>query len=299
MVVGLRESRIISQWGVLELSSVSFIPLLVSSGNSVKRLAGVKYFLSQAPASVWILISLTAFNSSFFYLMLTPALLFKLALPPFHGWLFSLINNIGLKELAVLLTIQKFIPLHMLEIFLDITLLIISLIRALLILLVASLSVSSFKPVLIISSISGSYWPIFSIYSGNIWLEYIIIYSFFFLIFCYYLNKENVVLYIRVFKKRLLVRLLIALQLFNLGGIPPLAGFFIKLIVVKGVCLQNLRLLMGLLRVSFLILYFYLQLVSSLVLFTSNISSQKLKRRLWPIIIFFGASPVLPLMFIL
>ena len=88
------------------------------------------------------------------------------------------------------------------------------------------------------------------------------------------------VLYIRVFKKRLLVRLLIALQLFNLGGIPPLAGFFIKLIVVKGVCLQNLRLLMGLLRVSFLLLYFYLQLVLSLVLFTSNISSQKLKRRI-------------------
>jgi NADH:ubiquinone oxidoreductase subunit 2 (subunit N) len=272
---GLRESTILTQWGLLELRRIRFIPLLVGSGDSANATAGVKYFLSQAPASVWILISLSAFYSAFFNFLLTPALFFKLALPPFHGWLFTLANSVGIKELAILLTVQKFLPIHMLERGFLKGLLILSLACALGLLLFTFLTVRRFKPVMLVSSVVRSYWPVSAICSGNLWFEFLSIYSGFFVFLCYFIGKESVLRYVNALKKRGFTCLLLTLQLFNLGGVPPLAGFFIKLIIVKTLCSYSYSLLVGLLCVSFLMLYFYLQLMAPLLLMTPHQKKSK------------------------
>jgi NADH:ubiquinone oxidoreductase subunit 2 (subunit N) len=295
----MRESSIIVQWGVLELRSVRFIPLLIGSGNSSKTQAGVKYFLRQAPVSLWLLRGVIVFNSSLFYGFFNPALLFKLALPPFHGWLFSLIRSISIKELAILLTVQKFLPFHILEIVLVINILIISLIRTFFLLIISVLSVRGFKPVLLVSSISGSYWPVRVTHQRGVWLEFLIIYSFFLLLLCFFLTKKGLICYARALKKRLTVRILLALQLFNLGGVPPLAGFFIKLILIKAICLQIFTLVIGLLLVSFIILYFYLQLITPLLIFNSCINNQVNDSLVLNNAIFLRVRPIIPFVFCL
>ena len=115
IIVGLSESRAFIQWGMLELTILRVLPLLVRAGNSSKIQAGVKYFLRQAPASVWIFGSLILFNRPLASAALTPAIFYKLGLPPFHGWLFSLSASIDFKELVILLTFQKILPLNILE----------------------------------------------------------------------------------------------------------------------------------------------------------------------------------------
>ena len=56
------------------------------------------------------------------------------------------------------------------------------------------------------------------------------------------------------------VPVLVGLQFLNLGGVPPLMGFFLKLIMLKVVIVESLVLSITLVLLSFLILYAYVTL---------------------------------------
>lgn len=81
----VKVNQIYFPMGVLDLTRVGFIPLIIRSGTGYKTQAGIKYFLSQAPASILILLRVILFTPPIFYEILNPALIFKLAMPPFHG----------------------------------------------------------------------------------------------------------------------------------------------------------------------------------------------------------------------
>jgi len=97
------------------------------------------------------------FNSPLASAALTPAIFYKLGLPPFHGWLFSLSASIDFKELTILLTFQKILPLAILESVFRTSLICISAIIRIFLIVAACNSISSIKPVLLLSSISTTY----------------------------------------------------------------------------------------------------------------------------------------------
>jgi len=268
VIIGLSESNIFIQWGILELTRVRFIPLIIRSGTGYKTQAGIKYFLSQAPASILILLRVILFTPPIFYEILNPALIFKLAMPPFHGWLFSLIDSIGINELSLLLTVQKFIPLLIIEIRIKNILILLSIINTIYLLIVFNISVRSIKPILIISSISRAFWPIRVLQAGGVWFEFMIFYSFLFLLLCNFLRWEKIFTYNNLINKNMITRFVLSAQLFNLGGVPPLTGFFLKILIIKSVIRSNTGWAVMLLLISFFMLYFYLQLITPLILAT-------------------------------
>ena len=119
ILIGLREPCPMFQWLMLELSVIRLIPILVKKGLLRGVQTGLKYFLRQSPASLLILFGLCTLNISLLSLALTPALIFKLGIPPFHGWVLSLRGSVGLGELGVILSIQKILPLFILTSFVN------------------------------------------------------------------------------------------------------------------------------------------------------------------------------------
>lgn len=57
-----------------------------------------------------------------------------------------------------------------------------------------------------------------------------------------------------------LLPVLVGLQFLSLGGVPPLIGFFLKLMVLKVVIAESLSISLGLVLLSFLVLYVYVTL---------------------------------------
>jgi len=271
IIVGLSESRAFIQWGMLELTILRVLPLLVRAGNSSKIQAGVKYFLRQAPASVWIFGSLILFNRPLASAALTPAIFYKLGLPPFHGWLFSLSASIDFKELVILLTFQKILPLNILESVFRVSLICVSTVIRIFLIVAACNSISSIKPVLLLSSISATYWPLSCLYAGGEWLEFIISYSIIFFAFTFTIFHEKLNSYSSLVKSRFNTRLFCVSHLLNLGGIPPFLGFFLKVMVLKTIVKGRGGLSILLIILSFTILYVYIQIIIPLLVFNIKI----------------------------
>lgn len=291
-MLAFREVNTFVQWRFLELRTVRFIPLLIGSGLFYKAQAGLKYFLSQAPVSVWLLIRIIFLDSSFLSQIFAPALFFKLALPPFHGWVFSIIKFIRIKEMALLLTLQKMLPTFIMENRSSLYVIYISIMLRVLLVLVLIRGVSDLKPILLLSSISGAFWPIIIIQETNIWIEFFLIYSMFLVTLCLFIEKFRLKRFRSLLKKSTLCRLMFCSQLLNLGGLPPLSGFFLKLFIIKIIMLENLRAIILLLGLSFLTLYIYIQI--SIPLLIAPPAKRNNINKTGRVALFFLLLPIIP-----
>lgn len=295
MILAFSESSIIIQWGFLELNMVSVIPLLVGSGVFHRAQAGVKYFISQSPASVWLLVRIIFADSSFWCNLISPVLIFKLGLPPCHGWVFSLIDFLGLKELCLLLTLQKILPILLLESSINTFVLHFSMISTIVLVVMALFAASSLKPVLLLTSVSGAFWPLSTILEGVLWLEFFFVYSFFIVTLGVHLFSVNVTEFSDMLEKPAILRIIICAQFLNLGGLPPFSGFFLKLFVIKLMIIERVWAIVFLLILSFLTLYLYLQLCIALLLSTPLILYNEKPRH--KILLTLFNLPLLPFIF--
>ncbi len=160
ITIGVREPCPIFQWLIIELSVLRLIPILLKRGVLRSVTSGLKYFLRQSPASLLILFSFCVLNTGVVFLVLPLALVFKLGLPPFHGWVFSLRSEINVGELGLVLTIQKFLPLTILTSYYNLRLFAFSLIISIIIISFSCNSSIQLKQLLILSSIGGRFWPL-------------------------------------------------------------------------------------------------------------------------------------------
>jgi hypothetical protein len=88
---------------------------------------------------------------------MTPALLFKLGVPPFHGWVISLRERIRIKEFSLVLTVQKFIPINISLAIINFKLVILRVIFFIIIIILYSNRLSRIKIIITIRSIGGTY----------------------------------------------------------------------------------------------------------------------------------------------
>merc|ERR1712218_147978 len=96
----------------LEVRMLCVIPMLINfSLNKGAKLA-VKYFISQNPASILLIIRVLCINK---ISLCNLSVIFKLGLPPFQGWIFNILCSINFWSLFLLLSLQKFIPLVILR----------------------------------------------------------------------------------------------------------------------------------------------------------------------------------------
>jgi len=257
--IAARVSRIVFQWVCLEINILSFIPLLIRGGAGSDIVVGIKYFISQRVASL-LFISVVVVNLRVVRVEIVTAvvILFKLGVPPFHSWLISILEFIKPLFIFITLTIQKLVPLFILS-QLKISQRVggLFLIVGVIFILLCLNRVRSFFTLIFLSSVVNTLWILISLTSGGSWFSFIIIYSVLLLSLIFCVRSILSFKVVDVTKLGGVEGRLLSFNFLNLGGLPPLAGFLAKIILIKRMIRCSLLIIFSLVLSSLLLLYLY------------------------------------------
>lgn len=222
-IIVLSSSSWILIWLGLELNLISFLPFINLNRNQKKN--RIIYYLVQSYGSLLILFGgLLEENFLRFFWLVLVGMILKIGIIPFHFWVPTIIIDFNIFQCFVLLTWQKLAPLSILLIInFD------SLIWTLVILnrVVGSIIVINsvdIRLVILFSSINHIRW-LFSILS-NVKLLWFYLIIYFILLIPIFINLNNFIINVEINKS-------LMLNILNLGGIPPLRGFFLKICALR------------------------------------------------------------------
>lgn len=257
-----------SMWIGLELNLFGFVPVILASSLNQEKEAACKYFLAQAaPSAIFLICLILGPQISPSLVLLSLALVIKLGAAPCHQWLPSVINRIAWPQGWILVTVQKVAPILIL-------IQVVNRVPTLLIIVaglssivggVGGINQTLLRSIIAYSSIGHIGWIIgamlVSINIATLYLaSYILIVST--TILSLALLKITSVCLSSSITKHPTLLLITAISFINIGGLPPLFGFFIKASVIKALIDSNLiRLLVPLIAGSVLNLYYYLKVV--------------------------------------
>nr|ASS30653.1 NADH dehydrogenase subunit 2 [Gastroptychus investigatoris] len=287
-------------WVGLELNLLSFIPLIVLSKDLYSTEAALKYFLIQALASSLIIFSssILLFSSSLSFIIIAFSLLLKMGASPFHFWFTQIVGGLNWFQSIILMTIQKLAPIFLLSYLINnffiIYIILTSSMLSAIISSVVGLNQTSLRKIMAFSSINHLAWMLLSMtISDKILFLYFIFYVFistsimllFSLQQAYYLNHL-------INQKNMSngFKILLYMSILSLGGLPPFLGFIPKWILLQEmVYLNHFIPLIVLLATTLVVLYFYLRMIFSMLMF----SSSQMKHSLMNIKFMLGVVPVL------
>ena len=264
-IVALSASSPLYIWIALEINTISFIPIIISSLKPESLRRAIKYFFIQAYASLILLISPIT-NISFSYLILI-SILIKLGAAPFHNWFPAVIINLQWPTVFIISTWQKIAPLWILleNIHLNLIFSILASLNAL-VGGIGGLTQREIRGLLAFSSIGHIGWLIYSFSFSNFitfiyYLSYIIhLLIITFLFSKYFVNTPKNINQISPTNK-LWIRL-IPLSLLSIGGLPPLLGFIPKFLIINLATLSSVVPLILIIR-SYLNIYYYINIIWS------------------------------------
>jgi len=253
VVISLRTETLPIQWALLELNILCFIPVLSAFHTSRSTVNRIKYFTTQRRASLLFIIFMgTPFHNS---VVLNMLIIFKMAIPPFQRWMTSILPSIGMTQINIIFTIQKLIPLIILAQNNYPPILFAFAIMAFGFTLLSSLDSLPLWKLLFVSSVVNIIWTLRNL--NNSWLIFFLGYS---------MILTGLMSNLKLFQVRKLrdmiklkrgIRIALPLQFFSLGGIPPMAGFMVKLIIISKIVASNLPILIVLLFSSLVIIFMY------------------------------------------
>lgn len=206
-------------WILLELRRVGFIIF-------IKRLEiSVIYFLTQTFGSILILFHLVFWKENLFLSfsisssILTLGLILKMGIVPIHQWFLNVGRKIKKWALFILITMQKVIPLFLFKTFFKMGgISAVALLRAVLGVFY-QLGVSNLKKLILYSSIVNIGWlTLISSFQMTFLAVFFILYSIIIILIIPFFGTYSIEL---------------VLGFISLAGIPPLVGFFRKLIALK------------------------------------------------------------------
>nr|ALO70396.1 NADH deshydrogenase subunit 2 [Bolitobius castaneus] len=272
-------------WMGLEINLLSIIPLMNSNKNILSSESSMKYFITQAMASIIFLFSVTLLHYNFSWilnlntslvLILNSSLLTKMGTAPFHFWFPEVMEGLNWMNCLILLTWQKIAPMILIMYNLNFSsFFFLIIIISMLISGILGLNQISIRKILTYSSINHIAWMLSSMmFLESIWFYYFLIYT---------LISINIILIFKVysifFMKQLFLKLnhnfgmklFFILNFLSLGGLPPFIGFLPKWLTIQGL-IQNNFLLLSLLMIvlTLLTLYFYMRLTFSTILLSLN-----------------------------
>nr|BCD33827.1 NADH dehydrogenase subunit 2 [Geothelphusa tenuimanus]BCD33828.1 NADH dehydrogenase subunit 2 [Geothelphusa tenuimanus] len=267
-------------WIGLELNMLSFIPLISIKMNSYFSESALKYFLIQALGSTLFILStcmLLSFPQMSPPLLLT-SLLLKLGSAPFHFWFPQVMSGLIWPQAIILMTLQKIPPMILIS-YLSmnsslIQIISLSAILSAIIGALGGLNTTQLRKIMAFSSINHMSWMLISIsISEMLWTLYFIFYSI--------MSSSIMILFntLQTFTLSDLMKfnqtnnlhsLLIPFNLLSLGGLPPLAGFIPKWLLIQ--LLINNKFffsLIFLLSSALITLYFYLRITIFFLMMTN------------------------------
>nr|WAM61611.1 NADH dehydrogenase subunit 2 [Seriana sp. 'barna'] len=259
-------------WCGLELSLISFLPLmqgkLIITSESV-----MKYFLVQSVSSGVLILGLMMMMSKIinYDMMISLAILIKAGIAPFHLWLLTVIEGLYLMPMILIFTISKVAPLMILSMMKMSLTLIISL--TLLTGAILGLNQTSIRKMIAYSSIFNIGLMLMSVKSNFIWCYYLLVYSILLITLLFSFYKMNMFYVNQIISSEGSIhnKTIMWMTLLSMGGMPPLLGFSIKLIVIE-FSLNNFMMinLVLIILLSLLVMFFYLRMAYLTLMFYSS-----------------------------
>nr|AAS91407.1 NADH dehydrogenase subunit 2 [Megaderma lyra] len=300
-VIVMMSSHWLLIWIGFEMNMLAIIPMLMKRHNPRAVEAATKYFLTQATASMLLMLAVvtnllysgqwtvTNITNPLASITMTLALAMKLGLSPFHFWVPEVTQGVPLSSGLVLLTWQKLAPLSVLYQIshsINPSLLLTMSLTSIAIGGWGGLNQTQLRKILAYSSIAHMGWmTAVLIYNPTLTLVnltlYILMTSSTFMLFMYNSSTTTLTLS-HLWNKSPVIATSILTLMLSLGGLPPLTGFLPKWMIIQeltkneNIILPTLMAMMALLS-----LYFYMRLTysTSLTLFPS-MNNMKIKWQL-------------------
>lgn len=179
-----------------------------------------------------MIISLKNFSFDFFITFSSIPLLIKLGYGIFYSWYPQITEGLTWINIFILSTIQKIIPFYIISFrFTKIYFYIIFI--SLIISIISLIKLTSLRKIIAFSRISHLSWLIISFLSNHSnWILYFYIYIFININIIFYFNKNNLRSTFQLYYiKSITIKIIILISLLNLIGLPPIIGFYRKLII--------------------------------------------------------------------
>lgn len=273
-------------WVGLELNLLSFIPLL-SGKRIISSEAALKYFLTQALASIFlfstILFYLTYFklclqdqtSTISVFILFTTALLIKLGAAPFHFWFPGVIEGSTWINNLILITWQKVAPIILISyVFSGGLFAYVVIILSVLVGAIGGLNQTSLRKIIAYSSINHLGWILSGLLLSNLfWFSYFLFYCF----LSYSLVSLFHQLHLSQLHQLFVVRdsnnfnkIFLFCNFLSLGGLPPFIGFLPKWLIIQGLVAQSLTMLAVICTtITLIVLFYYLRVFFPRILLTS------------------------------
>nr|ANE17940.1 NADH dehydrogenase subunit 2 [Canis lupus familiaris]ANE18005.1 NADH dehydrogenase subunit 2 [Canis lupus familiaris]ANE18018.1 NADH dehydrogenase subunit 2 [Canis lupus familiaris]ANE18031.1 NADH dehydrogenase subunit 2 [Canis lupus familiaris] len=273
-------------WIGFEMNMLAIIPILMKKYNPRAMEASTKYFLTQATASMLLMMGVTInllysgqwviskISNPIASIMMTTALTMKLGLPPFHFWVPEVTQGITLMSGMILLTWQKIAPmsiLYQISPSINTNLLMLMALTSVLVGGWGGLNQTQLRKIMAYSSIAHMGWMATIITYNptmmvlNLTLYILMTLSTFML---FMLNSSTTTLSLsHMWNKFPLITSMILILMLSLGGLPPLSGFIPKWMIIQELTKNNMIIIPTLMAITALLnLYFYLRLTYSTAL---------------------------------
>nr|UFR83387.1 NADH dehydrogenase subunit 2 [Phenacomys intermedius] len=295
-LITMLSSNLFTMWIGLEINLLALIPLMMNKSNPRSTEAATKYFLTQATASMILLLSiimnfkqlgLWTFQPETNNIIMTMtfiSLAIKLGLAPFHSWLPEVTQGIKFNVALILLTWQKIAPLSILYQFYELMnpkILIMSATISVLIGAWNGLNQTQTRKIMAYSSIAHMGWMISILpYNPSLTILNLLIYILMTTPMLMMLNTysfSSITSMSLMWNKMPMALPMISLILLSTGGLPPLTGFLPKWAIITELLKNNNLFLSTLMAMTALInLFFYTRLIysTSLTLFPTNNNSK-------------------------
>nr|YP_010303502.1 NADH dehydrogenase subunit 2 [Balionycteris maculata]ULT46708.1 NADH dehydrogenase subunit 2 [Balionycteris maculata] len=285
-------------WIGFEMNMLAIIPILMKKYNPRSMEASTKYFLTQATASMLLMLAITmnlVYTGQWsttkpldplVSAIMTLAIAMKLGLSPFHFWVPEVTQGIQLASGLILLTWQKLAPmavLYQISQTLNPDLLLTMSMLSIMIGGWGGLNQTQLRKIMAYSSIAHMGWMTAIMpYNPTMALLNLVIYiiltvtTFMMLM----LNSSTTTLSLsHTWNKTPLIATTILTTMLSLGGLPPLSGFLPKWMIIQEFTKNDIILLPTTMSIMALLnLYFYMRLAyaTSLTMFPST-NNMKMK----------------------
>ena len=261
--IALSASIPLYTWAALEVNTIAFIPIILDPAKPESVRGAIKYFFIQAYASLIFLIG--PLLNYFPEITIFFAIIIKLGMSPFHNWYPSVMSRLNWLSALFISTWQKVAPLWILSenIYNSDLIAPIAALNAIVGAL-GGLIQTEIRPLLAFSSIGHIGWLVFRIPLSNfIIFLYFVSYTIhlIILIYLFYTAKINTPKDLSSSNSLSInKKLIIAVTLLSLGGLPPLLGFipkFFILLIRAPLFIPPLLLILG----SYINIYYYISII--------------------------------------
>nr|AML25844.1 NADH dehydrogenase subunit 2 [Staphylinidae sp. BMNH 1274170] len=283
-IISISSNSWFGMWMGLEINLMAFIPLIQEKNNPLTTESSLKYFLTQALASMILLFTIILMSKYNLYMkniesslmmIFNSMLLMKMGMAPFHFWFPEVIEGLNWFNCFILLSWQKITPMILVMYNINFQLLFMfSIIMSMLMSGIMGINQISLRKIMAYSSINHMAWMISAMFvSETIWLYYLIIYiiltfniiMIFKILNIYYFNQLIISI-----NNNFLFKFFFSLNFLSLGGLPPFIGFFPKWLTIQYLMMEKYMFISTFMVIlTLMTLFYYLQLIFNILMISS------------------------------